>query len=240
MNGQLRSTKSKIFYLDRLIITSESRGQIEFNGQFSLANPRLYTFSAKLDLDNVNINDLDFEMQSGEETYTLKDNFEGYVTASGLAEIFITPDFKFDMANTTATFNVKITDGALRSFTPLEAAGKYLDNKDLEYVRFSTLRNSFTLIDSRIVIPLMNVESSIGQLLIEGEQGLDNSYLYLVRVPTWLVKGAAKSALTNAADKEEDDQIRKMQLGKFLRLTVWGDGEVSEVKLGDKREKYLE
>lgn len=240
MNGRLRSTKNKIFYLDRLVTSGESGGQIEFNGQFSVANPGIYTFSAELELDKVNINDLDFEMKSGEETYTLKDNFEGIVTASGLAEIFITPDFKFDMASTTAIFNLIVTDGALRRFTPLEAAGKYLNNKDLEYVRFATLRNSFTLIDSRIIIPLMNVESTIGQLLIEGEQGLDNSYLYLLRVPTWLVKGAAKSAITNAGGEEESDQIQKMQMGKFLRLTVWGEGDISEVKLGDKRERYLE
>jgi len=240
MNGNIRSTKNKIFYLDHLVTSGESGGQVEFNGQFSVADPEIYTFSAELDLDSVNINDLDFEMKSGEETYTLKDNFKGIVTASGLAEIFITPDFKFDMTSTTAIFNLIVTDGALIKFTPLEVAGKYLDNKDLEYVRFATLRNSFTLIDSRIIIPLMNVESSIGQLLIEGEQGLDNSYLYLLRLPTWLVKGAAKSALTNAGNEEESDQIQKMQSGKFLRLTVWGEGEASEVKLGDKREKYVE
>ena len=86
----------------------------------------------------------------------------------------------------------------------------------------------------------MNIESSIGQLLIEGEQGLDNSYLYLLRLPTWLVKGAAKSRLSNADDEQAEDQIQEMKMGNFLKMTAWGEGEESEVKLGDKRDKYQE
>ena len=242
MNGRLRSSKDKILYLDRLTTSGESGGSIEFNGQLNVSNPLMYTFSAELDLKDMNINDLDFEMQAGEETYTLKDNFEGLVSAKGLAEIFITPDLKFDISNTTAIFNVSVVDGALINFTPLKAAAKYLDNKDLNYVKFARLQTpySFTLVDSRIIIPLMNVESSIGQLLIEGEQGLDNSFLYLLRLPTWLVKGAAKSMLSDAEGEQGEDQIREMKMGKFMKLTVSGKGEESEVKLGDKRDKYLE
>jgi hypothetical protein len=105
-------------------------------------------------------------------------------------------------------------------------------------VRFSTLRNNFTLMDSKIIIPLMIVESTIGQILIEGEQGLDNAYLYLLHVPTWLVKEAAKSSLSKAEDDNQEDQIHQMKMGNFLMLTAWSDGVTSEVKLGDKREKY--
>ena len=240
LNGRLRSSKDKIIYLDRLTTSGESGGTIEFNGQLNVSNPRLYTFSTELELKEMNINDLNFEMQAGEETYTLQENFEGLVSAKGLAEIFITPDLKFDIANTTAIFNVSVADGALINFTPLQAAAKYLDNKDLNYVKFASLQTpySFTLVDSKIIIPLMNVESSIGQLLIEGEQGMDNSFLYLLRLPTWLVKGAAKSMLSGAEGEQEEDQIREMKMGNFMKMTVWGEGDEVEVKLGDKRDKY--
>jgi hypothetical protein len=83
----------------------------------------------------------------------------------------------------------------------------------------------------------MNVESTAGQLLIEGEQGLDNSYLYLLRVPPRLAAEAAKSVLSSTKDQEED-QIEEMKRGKFIQMTVWSDGVESDFKLGDKREKY--
>lgn len=244
MNGRLRSSQDKIFYLDRLIISGESGGSMEFNGQFNVSNPGYYTFGAEFDLEDVNINDLNFEMQADDESYTLKEKFQGLVSADGLAEIFVTPDLKFDMSMTTAVFNVQVKDGAMINFLPLQAVAKYLDNKDLNHVEFATLSNSngnFSLMDSKIIIPLMKVESTVGLLLIEGEQGLDNSFLYLLRLPTWLVKGAAKSRLTNAEDDQEDNQIREMKMGNFLRMTAWGEGGEegeTEVKLGDKREKY--
>ena len=84
----------------------------------------------------------------------------------------------------------------------------------------------------------MNVESTVGQMLIEGEQRLDNSFLYLLRLPTWMVKGAAKSRLSSAEDEQEAEQIYEMKMGTFMKMTVWGEGEKSEVKLGDKRDKY--
>jgi hypothetical protein len=238
MQGELRSSSDKILSMDHLVIVDEHGGTMQFTGQLNVANPGFYNLSTEIDLKDIHVKDLDFEMQIGEEIYTLKENFAGLVKATGLAEVYITPDYKLDMAATTAMFNVEVTDGELNNFKPLEAAGKYLNNKDLYHVRFSTLRNSFTLIDSKIIIPLMIIESSIGQLLIEGEQGLDKSYLYLMYVPTWLVKDAAKSRLTNAGDDQQEDQIRKMKMGKFLMLTLWSDGKISEVKLGDKRENY--
>ena len=126
--------------------------------------------------------------------------------------------------------------------SPLQAAAKYLDNKDLNNVKFATLQNSYplTLMDSRITVPLMVIESSVGQMLIEGEQGLDKSFLYLVRIPPYLARQAAKSVLSDAKDKGEEDQIQEMKRGNFYSITVWSDGIESDFKLGDRRSKFEE
>jgi hypothetical protein len=240
MNGNFRTSKEKIFYLDRLVTSPEGKGTLEFNGQLNAANPEQYSISADLNLKDIDVGDLNLELQSGDTTYSLKDNFKGIVDARGLAEIFITPDLKVDMPNSTAQFNLTVRDGALINFTPLQAAGKFLDTKDLNNVRFATLRNSFTLIDSKIIIPLMNVESTVGQLLIEGEQGLDNSYLYLVRVPPWLARQAARSAMAEGERDDGEDQISQMKRGDFYNITLWSDGKESDFKLGDRRDRFRE
>jgi len=242
LDGKLRSSNEKVFHLDQLSIAGRSGGTMAFEGQFNVANPNMYTFSAEMDVQEMNIDDLDIEMQMGDTLYTLKENFDGRVSADGMAEIFITPDLKVDMSTTTAIFNVRIEDGALINFTPLQAAAKFLENKDLNYVKFKTLQNSFplTLMDSRIIVPLMNVESSAGQMLIEGEQGLDKSFLYLLRIPPKLAREAARSVLTDSRDKDEEDQIQEMKRGNFYNLTVWSDGINSDFKLGDRRDKFEE
>ena len=125
------------------------------------------------------------------------------------------------------------------NFTPLQAAGKFLDSKDLNHVRFAKVRNSFTLMDSRIVMPAMIVESTLGQLIIQGEQGLDNSYLYLVHVPQKLARQAVRSAMSEGAKEDGEDQINQMKRGDFLMITLWSNGTESDFKLGDRRQKFL-
>ncbi|MEZ5071495.1 MAG: hypothetical protein R2751_11135 [Bacteroidales bacterium] len=239
IQGGLRSTRNKIFYLDSLRTSGGSGGKINVIGQFNVSNPYYYTLSARLDLKEMNVNDLDFEMQNGDSIYTLQENFQGLVSADGMAEVFLTPDLKVDMSTTTAVFNYRIDDGAIINFEPLQAAAKYLDGKDLSHVKFGTLRNSFpmTLVDGRILIPLTIVESTAGQLLIEGEQGLDGNFMYLLRMPVALVRGAVASVLSNADDGKEDE-IARYERGKFLVVTVHGEGDEIEVKTGDKRDKF--
>ena len=240
MNGRLRSTRDKIFYLDSLSISSEGGGSAEFNGRFNASSPAMYSLGAELELRDMNINDIGVELQTDSGSYALNENFQGSISAKGLAEIFITPQLKVDIPTTTAMFNVTVRDGALIDFTPLQAAGKFLDNKNLDHVRFSTLRNSFTLMDSRIMIPRMNVESTVGQLLIEGEQGLDGSFLYLLRIPTKLVRQAARSVLSEEDGTEDSQEVMQMQRGDFMKVTVWSNGTESDYKLGDKRDRFAE
>jgi hypothetical protein len=86
----------------------------------------------------------------------------------------------------------------------------------------------------------MNIESTVGQMLIEGEQGLDNSFLYLVRIPPNLAREAARSVLSDSKDRVEEEEIQEMKRGNFYNLTVWSDGTNSDFKLGDKRNKFVE
>jgi hypothetical protein len=241
MNGKLRSTREKIFFLDSLHISSEGGGTVQFNGHFNASNPLMYSIGADLEVKDMDINDIGLQLQTGEETYSLNENFKGVISAEGLAEIFVTPELKVDVPTTTAMFNVRVNDGALINFTPLQAAGKFLNNKNLDSVNFATLSNSFTLMDSRVIIPRMKVESSVGLLLIEGEQGLDKSFLYLLRVPTKLAKQAAKSVMSaEGGNQEGNDEVVNMQRGDFVRITVWSNGTESDYKLGDKRDKFGE
>jgi len=238
LNGEFRSSRDKIFYLDKLETSPEGRGTIEFDGFINVSSPESYVVSAELNLKGIDINDLNLELQSGDTVMVMKDHFYGIVDAKGLAEIFITPELKVDMPTSTAAFNVTVTDGALINFTPLQVAGKYLGSKDLNNVRFATVRNSFTLVDSKITIPIMNVESSLGQMLIQGEQGLDMSYLYLVHVPPKLAMGAARSAMSQGAREDGEDQVNQMKRGDFLMMTIWSNGKDSDFKLGDRRNKF--
>jgi hypothetical protein len=240
LEGRLRSMPYKVLYLDRFRVQSKTGGTALLDGQFNVSSPDVYLLSANFEIDTLNLRDFEVDFVMEDTVYSLSDNFTGTLDASGMAEVFVNTDLSVDLENTTAMLNFSLRDGSVRNFTPLQEAARFTGNKDLDFVRFGQLRNSnLTLVNRKINIPLMSIESTLGLLLIEGEQHLDGDYLYLVRVPTKLTRQTAWNFLSNPQNREKknEDEIMKMRAQKFLVLTAYSIGEDSGIKPGDEREE---
>lgn len=242
LDGRIRLTPYKIVYLDSFSIRSASGGNMMVDGSFNVSDPELYTLSTRFEIDTVNVSDFNLQFAMEDSVYSLEDNFNGLLSTDGIAELFLNPDFSIDLDNSTAMFYVTLKDGRVRNFAPLHEVARYTGNKDLDDVKFGELNSgrSFTLLGGVVNIPLMSIESTLGLILIEGEQSLEGDFLYLVRVPTRLIRGTAWNVLSNQQRKTpaDDDEIQTMEAQKFARITVYGSGETVEVKMGDKRTDY--
>jgi hypothetical protein len=243
VNGKIDLKPYKIVYFEKFGLQSETGGSMVLDGQFNVSDPNQYMLSAKFDVDTVNMSDFNLQFAMGDSIYSLEDNFNGILSTDGIAELFINPDFSIDLDNSTTMFNVILTNGRVKNFAPLHEIGKYTGNKDLDNVKFGELRNgrSFSLVGGVINVPLMSIESTLGLILIEGEQGLGGDFLYLARVPTKLIRGTARNLLSGQQrkDPDEEEEIQQMEAQKFAVLTVFSDGkEEVEVKMGDKRDQY--
>lgn len=239
INGSLSTKPYKILYFDQFSVQAETGGSMLVDGQFNVSDPSLYMLSANFEIDTVNMSDFNLPIAIGDSVYSLEDNFNGILSADGLAEFFINPDFSINTDYSTAMFNVRLEDGRVKNFTPLRALAKYTGNKNLDNVKFGKLRNSFTLLNGAVQIPLMSIESTIGLILLEGEQYLDGDFLYLARLPVSLVRGTTWNLLTNPQNKKTgEDEVQEMRAQKFLVLTVVGKDGTEEVKVGDKRDQF--
>jgi len=242
LRGKIEVVPEKMVYLDHFFVQTVSGGSFLVDGTFDVADPEHYTFVSSIEIDTVNVSDFDLQFAMEDSIYSLEDNFNGLLSTDATVEMFINPDFSIDLESTTARFDVVLRDGRVKNFAPLHAIAKYTGNKDLDNVKFGELRNgmSITLAEGVIKIPLMSIESTLGLILIEGEQSLAGDFLYLVRVPTRLIRGTARNMLSGQQRREEEaeDEIQTMKAQKFAVLTVYGKGETVEVKMGDKREDY--
>ena len=242
VNGKIDIKPYRIVYFEKFGLQSETGGSMVLDGQFNVADPDQYMLSAKIDIDTVNVSDFNLQFAMEDSIYSLEDNFNGLLSTDGMAELFINPDFSIDLNKSTAMFNVVLTNGRVRNFAPLHEIAKYTGNKDLDNVKFGELRNgrSFSLVGGVIQIPVMSISSTLGLILIEGEQGLGGDFLYLVRVPTKLLRGTARNLFTGQQRKDpgEEEEIQQMEAQTFGRITVYSDGEEVEVKMGDRRDQY--
>lgn len=239
MNGALRLRNYKILYFDSFKVQSKTGGTVILDGQFNVSDPDLYMLSTSINIDTVNVKDFNLQIAMEDTVYSLEDNFNGKLSADGIAELFLNPDFSVNLDYSTAVFNVRLEDGRVKNFTPLQALAKFTGNKDLDNIKFGLLKNSFTLINGAVQIPLMSIESNLGLILLEGEQQLNGDFLYLARVPVKLVRGTAWNVLTNQQRKEsEESEVQKMEYQNFMMLTISAKDGSEDVKIGDKREKF--
>ncbi|MEX2370050.1 MAG: hypothetical protein WD578_03510 [Bacteroidales bacterium] len=241
LNGRIVLKPYKVIYFDDFVVQTETGGSVALDGYFNVSDPEQYVLGANLDIDTVSVNDFNLQFALADTIYSLEDNFNGILSANGIAEFFINPDFSIDLENSTAMFNAGLTTGRVKNFTPLHALARFTGNKDLDNVKFGEMNGyNFMIQDGRVQVPLMNIQSTLGLILIEGEQGFQGDFLYLLRVPPRLAGGTAWNILSNQQRKqqEEEGEIQQMQAQKFVVMTVYGKGDVLEVKLRDQRDKY--
>jgi hypothetical protein len=234
--GQIRSIPEKIIYLDKFLVQAETGGTIMLDGQFNVIDSVDYILSSTFDIDTLNISDFDLAFSMGDSVFTLNETFTGILDAQGIAEIYFGSDMSMDLANSTAAFIISLKDGSVMNFTPLQAAAKFTGSKNLNNVKFGEIRNRFTLVDETIYVPLMSINTSLAQLGVEGEQGLDGHFMYLVRIPPALISGTAKNVITGQKKSDGADEVVGTKSGQYVVLTVSDKG----VKPGDRRDKFDE
>jgi len=243
LEGRLRSSPFKVIYLDRFRVQSKTGGTVLLDGQFNVSRPDKYLLSANFKIDTLNLSDFAVEFAMEDTVYSLSDNFTGKLNSRGMAEVFLNPDLSVDLEQTTASLNFALLNGSIKKFTPIQEVSRFTGNKDLDNIRFGKLSNpNLSLLNKKIHIPLMSIESTLGLLLLEGEQSLEGDYMYLVRVPNRLIRQTTWNVLSNKQNREneEEDEIVEFEAQRFMRLTVFSLGEESGVKTGDERTKLRE
>lgn len=239
MKGMVRLKPYKVVYFDKFSVRSETGGIFSLDGQFNLIDPEHYILSANLEIDTVDVRDFDLPIAIGDSVYSLEENFNGILSAKGLAEFFINPDLSLNIDLSTAMFYITLEEGRVKNFAPLKELSRFTGKKELTNLKFGKLSNprGFTLSDGKIDVPLMKIESTLGVILLEGTQYLDGDFLYLARVPWDLVKETMWNLLTGPKESK-DEQVREMETQKFMPVTIYSKDGETEVKRKDRRDQY--
>lgn len=128
--------------------------------------------------------------------------------------------------------NLSVQQGALRQFSPLHAASKFIRIEELNNIRFSEIKNRFMIHDRKIIIPEMEVRSSAINLMLWGTHDFNNEVDYHLKVNlNKLLAGKFKRNRRDAVEYIEEDSYS----GFNLFLSIAGTLPDVKVKL-DKKE----
>lgn len=238
-NGVFEAQKLRFKTMNGLVAASGHVKQMP-NGSFLI--------DCKAQFDRVNIRDLFVAFDNfGQETITAT-HLQGVLTANLLFRASMKSDLNINQNDVYAITDVKIMNGELINFQPLNALSKFISLDELKHIRFSELKNQIEIKQRKIIIPAMDIKSSALNLSLSGTHGFDNDIDYHInlRLNELLSKKAKRNKKENNEFGEElDDGSGGMRLyllmtGKVDNPTFMYDRKSAKEARKDLRQKEKE
>jgi hypothetical protein len=173
------------------------------------------------------------------QDYVINKNIKGSLSGQIESYVQVYPDLTPLINNSQATLDMEIINGVLVNFSPMQAMSSYFKDKNLNQVRFDTLRNTLTFKDGVLAIPDMNINSSLGFMEISGTQSMDMHMEYYIRIPLKMVTEVGFHMLFGKKKEEVDpDQVDAIEYRdkdkkvRFMNLKITGTPDDYKVHLG--------
>jgi len=237
MKGRIQ--EDHYLYLDTLGV-NVADGSLGMKGYFNGSDPKKIYFNSTMKANKLDLDKLLIKFENFGQDYFINDNIHGKVSGTITSNFLVYPDFTPIIDKSEAHMDLKIYEGSIVEFAPLQALGSYFKDKNLNLVRFDTLENSMDLKDGTLFIPSMNINSSLGFIELSGRQSLDLTMDYFIRVPLGLVTQVGFRSLFGGknrgeVDPDQEDAIVYRDADKrvrFVNINMKGTPDDIQVSLG--------
>ncbi len=233
-----RMQANQYLFLDTLHL-DVAEGNIRARGYLNGSNPDKIYLKSNIRVDDVNMEKLLLKLDYLGQDYAINKNITGRLTGQINCYVQVHPDLTPLLDHSEAQLDVDIHDGELINFAPIQALSSYFKDKNLNRVRFDTLRNQITFKNGALTFPNMNVNSSLGYMEFSGKQEFNMQMEYFLRIPLKMVTNVGFRMLFGKKEEEVDpdhvDAIQYRNMDKrvrFINLKISGTPEDYKVSLG--------
>lgn len=234
----VRMLANQHLYLDTLGVEM-AEGRIRARAHFNGSNPDKIYLRSRINVEEMNIEKLMLKLDYFGQDYTINKNIKGRLTGQIKSYVLVHPDLTPVISHSEAQLDVSIYNGVLVNFAPMQAMASYFKDKNLNMVRFDTLRNKLSFKNDTLSFPAMNINSSLGFMEISGRQSMNMNMEYYVRIPLKMVTQVGFKMLFGKKREEVDpdhvDAIEyrdKDKRVRFMNLKISGTPDDYKVKLG--------
>lgn len=210
-------------------------------------NPDMsFTWTSKLNATQIDIENFFHEMDNFGQEYLTEDHIKGRGNISLNMAILVNNDFSLNTESLVAECEILIEKGQLINQPSLLEIGEYLNSnkivkvvvdteklqEKLAKVKFSELRNTITIKDSKIYIPKMTIETNVLDMNLSGVHGFNDSIDYHFNF-------RLRKILYSNKKQEEFGPLVDDELGAKLFLHMYGhlDDPIYEIDSEEKHEE---
>jgi len=241
---EMRIKENHYVYIDTLSM-QVADGGLQMKGYFNGSDPTNIYYQSTIYAQNLDIDKLLFKFDNFGQDQLINENLHGKISGTIKSTFKMHSDLTPIIEKSKASMDLTVLDGSLVNFAPMQAMSQYFNDKNLNKIRFDTLKNVFELENGALKIPNMVINSSLGHIQISGFQKVDLAMEYFLRVPLKIATKTAwrhvfSSNKTEEIDPEQVDEIESLDPNKRIRyvnLKVEGTPEDFKVSMAKEKKK---
>jgi hypothetical protein len=188
--------------------------------------------SCSASLEHVSINKLFEELDNFGQTTLTDKNLRGILSCNLLLSSEWSSKLEVNPDKIKASAEVKIEKGELLDFKPLKSFSKFINLKELEDIKFSTLENQIEIRNRTIFIPKMELKNSALNLSCSGQHGFNNEIDY--QISLLMRELMAKRAGKAKKENDEYGEVEDDGLSRTLFISMTGTVDHPVVKYSRK------
>ena len=223
INGNFELKNQKAMLSEMTFETMEGTASVNAFADAS-GNNLDVTLQAKI--KNININKMFSQLNNfGQNTLTDK-NVNGYITADIDFAGSWDKNLNSILNSITSSAELTIERGELNDFKPLESLSKFVDLKELQRIKFSSLSSNLQIKNKKIIIPQTTIKNSALNIEFSGTHDFDNNIDYHIRL---LISEllAKKRKSTNDDDFGPIENDPENKRSAFILMT----GNIDDIKI---------
>lgn len=223
IKGNFELKDQKAMVSDMTFETMEGTAEVD---AYADASGKSLDVTMQAVIKNINVRKMFVQLNNfGQATMTDK-NVNGFVNAniefSGRWNKKLEP-----MLNTiTSSADLTIERGELNDFKPLESLSKFVDVKELQRIKFSSLSSNLNIKNSTIYIPQTTIKNSALNIEFNGTHDFNNNIDYHIRllISELLAKKRKNNTDEEFGPEENDPENRR---SAFILMT----GNIDDIKI---------
>ncbi len=199
----------------------------ELSGNFRIAGQpdgNIHS-SVSASLHEVDISQLFYAFNNFGQSQITHEHLKGTITGTSAFSAEFDTTFRIRPATILSENEIVINQGELNGFSPLLALSRFVEVEDLENIQFERLENTILLMNSQVIIPVMDIQSNALDLTASGTHGFNNHYDYRVQLRlSELLYSKSRGSAGGEFEIAEDDTDTRT-----LFLKIYNEGSGAEV-----------
>ncbi|MDJ1471325.1 AsmA family protein [Xanthocytophaga flava] len=145
--------------------------------------PEQVQLSTNAELNNIQIDKVFYMFEDFGQDFIRSQHVHGKVNAHIQTYLVLNEHLISDNKKLVAEAFTTIRDGQLVNFEPMQKLSRFIKASELANLRFGEMQNNIHIEKGNVFIPLMEINSNIATISVQGTHSFDNVMDYHLRIP---------------------------------------------------------